>query len=874
MTTSERITKEIFLDALEESGDARAQLVRRRCGADSGLVARVEELLQAHTKSDTLFRPLAVPALGSNVLRPGLRVGSCDLVEEIGEGGFAVVWRAQQTSPVNRAVAIKLLKPGMDTREIITRFEAERQALALMSHPSIARVFDGGATEWGRPWFAMELVDGVPITNFCAAQGLGKRERLELFLEVCRAVRHAHQKGVIHRDLKPTNVLVEMVDGRPAPKVIDFGIAKAMQHKLVDDSILTRQGQLLGTPAYMSPEQVDEAEDIDTRSDVYSLGVLLYEVMSGAQPIGLETLRDAGLSELLRVIREVDPPRPSSRLIDRPDQSSAGPVAAKDLQGDLDWIIMRCLEKDRERRYDSVSALAADVERHLDGDVVVAGPPDWSYRARKFVARHKASLSFTALIAGLLIVGTMVSVLFMLRAQKAEDDLSAEVMRTETELAKYQSISSFFEGLFMGVDPAFAQGKDTELLQQVLDRAAADIDQNGGAVPEVEATLRRVIGSAYLSLAMDEPARRHLEHAHAIRQRILHRDHPDLLQSQSDLGGYFLATGQIGKAEHLLRVALEGRRRILTPHHADLLESMGNMGVLLKEKGQFERAYMLLAEVEAARLAIHGKAHPATIRVLNNVANALENLGRIDEAAERYERAALLQLEVQGRRHPETLKAFNNLGAILVRQGRTEEGAAYFQTALALKREVLPDGDRSLLVSINSLARLHQKNGHIEEAEELFLEACAMVERTGAGQSGHGIILRFNYALLLAATERDEAAEEEYRRATQAAHGTLGARSRLGITMEGALAWQMHRNGKSREAEPMARTVVEHAHAVLSPEEAELGMHLVRHGIILLALGDEDEGKGTLEAGLAIVRAKNVVTWIERGEAALRAANL
>jgi len=364
--------------------------------------------------------------------KPGDRVGRYRLLEEIGHGGCGVVYMAEQEEPVRRKVALKIIKLGMDTRQVVARFEAERQALALMDHSNIARVLDAGATDTGRPYFVMELVGGVRITDYCDQNRLTTRQRLDLFIQVCRAVQHAHQKGVIHRDLKPSNVLIATQDGTPVPKVIDFGIAKATQGRLTDQTVFTAFEQFLGTPAYMSPEQAQLGGlDVDTRSDIYSLGVLLYELLTGKTPFDAKELLAAGLEEMRRTIQETEPPTPSTRLaqdlvaadVRRLKFSAPQEPATEDeigassrrllqmkqqiqlLRGDLDWIVMKCLEKDRARRYETAIGLARDIERHLNNEPVVASPPSRFYRFQKLVRRHKLVLSASAVAVVLLIMG-------------------------------------------------------------------------------------------------------------------------------------------------------------------------------------------------------------------------------------------------------------------------------------------------------------------------------------------------------------------------------------------------------------------------------------------------------------------------------------
>ncbi len=420
MSDTPKDAKGIFLAALDiQDPGERAAFVVRSCQGDDPLQKRVEDLLRAYGESDgpldKMAAAIATTRLGEPIREQvGSTIGPYKLMEQIGEGGFGLVFVAEQQQPIRRKVALKIIKPGMDTRDVIARFEAERQALALMDHPNIARVLDAGTTDSGRPYFVMELVRGVPITKYCDQAQLTPRERLELFVPVCNAIQHAHLKGIIHRDVKPSNVLVTLHDDRPVVKVIDFGVAKALYQPLTDRTIYTRYAQMIGTPLYMSPEQAQMSGlDIDTRSDIYSLGVLLYELLTGSTPFNKERLAKAAYDELLKIIREEEPPKPSVRLSQSTDtlpsiaaQRKTEPAKlSKMFHGDLDWIAMKALEKDRTRRYETANAFAADVLRYLNDEPVEATPPSPAYRIRKFTRKHRGPVLALASIMAILLLG-------------------------------------------------------------------------------------------------------------------------------------------------------------------------------------------------------------------------------------------------------------------------------------------------------------------------------------------------------------------------------------------------------------------------------------------------------------------------------------
>ncbi len=779
--------KGIFEQALDiESSEDRLDYLKAACGEDAALLARVQALLQANDSVERFLpgQPQNQATVAVSVTeKPGDRVGRYKLLEKLGEGGCGIVYVADQSEPVRRRVALKLIKPGMDSRQVIARFEAERQALALMDHPNIAKVLDAGNTETGRPYFVMELVRGIKITDYCDQNHLSTRQRLDLFVQVCQAVQHAHQKGIIHRDLKPSNILVTVNDGVPVPKVIDFGIAKATEGRLTDATVYTQLHQFIGTPAYMSPEQAAMTSlDVDTRSDIYSLGVLLYELLTGATPFDQKQLLAAGLDEMRRTIREVEPVKPSTRLTQdlvavdvSPRKSNKGlKIPAQEevsadarqrlrlkeqiarVRGDLDWIVMKCLEKDRARRYETANGLASDIQRHLNNEPVVACPPSNLYKFQKLVRRNKVMFAAGAGIATALVIGLAIALWQSIEKARAYHRAVAAEKAAQTE-------AQILKDMLASAGPEVAMGRDATLLLEILDKTAERIGKELANYPAVEMDLSGTIGNLYRNLGRFQKAEKFLRRALALReQNQPTANNADLLWG---LGAVFFEQGKLPESEEFLRKALAAQRKF-GREDANATDILCGLAKQFAKQAKLSEAKLLSTEALTLSRKLFAAPDERLAGVLNTVAE-VEHADRKFQDAEAHHREAIAMWEKLGGHEYELHIARENLARTLSELGKLQEAESLYNEALAFTRKVFAKDSPEVASVLQDLARNLGEQDRLLEAESLYRESVEIGRKRFGNENpvmlgvltGLGVILARESKLSDAASVLSEAVD-------------------------------------------------------------------------------------------------------------------
>ena len=731
----------------------REDYLDQACADNPALRARLATLLKAHESPDPflespagdLLHELAIPLSELTTSlpdpateKPGDKIGHYSLVQQIGEGGYGVVFLAEQEEPVKRRVALKVIRPGMDSKQVLARFDAERQALALMDHPNIARVFDAGATDKGRPFFVMELVQGIKITDYCDSHNLSTQERLDLFVQICHAIQHAHQKGVIHRDIKPSNILVAMHDGVPVPKVIDFGVAKATEQRLTDKTIYTALEQMIGTPAYMSPEQAEKTGlDIDTRSDIYGLGVLLYELLTGKTPFDAKELLAKGIEEMRRTIREEEPRRPSTRLTTLGEgeltttarcRQTDAPTLLNLVRGDLDWIVMKCLEKDRIRRYDTANGLASDVERHMDNEPVLARPPSKVYRFQKLVQRNQLACAAVAGIVCALLLGVVASVWQAVRATRAET-------LAKQRLAESEAISKFLTEVFQSPEPE--RNGRTITVAETLSAAARKLETDLASQPARRAKLQATLGWTCHTLGLYPEAIALEEKVRDYYLAVAGPENPDTLGAMHRLASSYDLAGRHGEALKLEEQVLPLYRKVSGPEHPDTLWAMMALSAFYEEAGRIDEAMKLQEELVALSRKVNGAEHPQTLYALAGLADSYQADGRWDVALKLREELLALSRKVSGAEHPQTLALMSALAASCDDAGRLAEALKLREQVLALRRKVSGPEHLDTLNALNGLAWTLATSAAPElrngtNAVALAEEAVAKTSRTNA----------------------------------------------------------------------------------------------------------------------------------------------
>jgi serine/threonine protein kinase len=762
----------LFAAALAKAPEERARFLDGACHGDRPLRARLEALLASHEALDQPLAPLSSLTKATVQSAPsypdedatGQTIGRYKLLERLGEGGCGVVYVAEQTEPLRRRVALKVIKLGMDTKQVVARFEAERQALAMMDHPNIAKVLDAGTIQMqsgegrmqnssadsalatrhsplspGRPYFVMELVRGIRITDYCDQAQLSTQDRLNLFIKVCQAIQHAHQKGVIHRDIKPSNILVTLHDGVPVPKVIDFGIAKATEGRLTDATVYTQLHQFIGTPAYMSPEQAEMSGlDIDTRSDIYSLGVLLYELLAGSTPFDAKQLVASGIDTMRKTIREKEPMKPSTRLATLQGEeltttakrrSVESTKLMNQLRGDLDWIVMKCLEKDRQRRYETANELANDLERHLSCEPIVARPPSVGYRFQKLVRRNKVGVAAVAMTTLALLTGLVLSLWQSAQKSKAYKQAQTAESLANERLEEAEIVSKFLSELLSSPDPS--RDGHTVTVAELLRRAAEKLENDLSAHPARRAKLQWTIALTYVSLGLHREAVPLAERIVEYRRAALGREHSETLVAMNLLGLCFHHGDRRPEALKLQEEVVALCQRTKGPEDRLTLMFQGNLASFHLDEGRYLEAIRIYEKLLPLCERLQGPTGEETMRVKHNLAMCYDDASRIEEAIALQEEVLLHQKRIKGPEHPETIGAMQNLAFSYSHSNPAHKSRALKlrEEVMSLSRKVFGPNHPAMHNAIQNMVDSYVDFGKYDDAERLLTEGMEWVRK-------------------------------------------------------------------------------------------------------------------------------------------------
>lgn len=820
--------KDLLHQALSLGPEERAHFLNETCASDADLRAEVQSLLSAqeNIRSSFMQSPLLANETGWDPTQfavvGALQTGEIfaqrfQLVRRLGEGGMGQVWLAEQTSPLRRQVALKLIKAGMYDEAVVQRFQAERQSLAIMDHPAIAKVFDAGTTPQGQPYFAMEYVPGLPITEYCDQKKLKIADRLELFLQVCEGVQHAHQKAIIHRDLKPANILIVEVDGKPVPRIIDFGLAKATTPRVSGETVFTHLGHFMGTPGYMSPEQADpDVRDVDTRTDVYSLGVVLYVLLVGLQPFETKPGQKQPLEELLRKLRQEEPPRPSTKVntdgntsTTAADSRGTNPQQLVSLlRGDLDWITMKALENDRARRYGTPSDLAADVRRFLNHEPVVARPASASYRLRKYVRRHRVAV---VAFVGLVLLLAAFSVLQALQLRR----ITRERDRATRERDRATRITDFMTGMFKVSDPNEARGNKVTA-REILDRASNDMSRGLAKDPEVQAQMMQVMAETYSNLGLYQRAHELASRALDARMGLLGPDDPKTLESMTQLGWILNHEGKYVEAEKMERQAFDRERLILGPNDPLTIETMANLAYIVQGPGDFGQGEKFAREAIEVGTRRLGPENDTVLQSMGYLGVALFNEGRYGEAERVYRQ--LLELERRvGPDHPQTLRTMSNLAVAVESQGRFAEAEQIYRKNLVTLQRVLGPEHQLTTGTMFNLACLLTDEGHHAEAEKMYRATLAIQLRISGPEHPRTLLTESGLADEIFKEGRVAEAEKLQRGTLVTMVRVIGPEHPSTLECQSDLARDLIREGRYAEAEKNARAAFDASLRILGP---------------------------------------------------------